>query len=80
MPVNAQFSDAYKFLEAVRDKDAATAKHFDNPLAELPHPDAVLGDLRKLLGHAENVALRRVGIHAEQEIWRGQVEEAQRRA
>lgn len=26
VPVNAQFSDAYKFLEAVRDKDAATAK------------------------------------------------------
>ena len=51
------------------------AEHFDDLLADLAQANAVAGQLRMRLGHAEDVALRRVGIHAEQQIGRRKVEE-----
>ena len=58
--------------------DALAGQPLDDLLAELPQPDAVARELRVGRDHAEDVARGRVGVHAEQQVGRGQVEEAQR--
>ena len=57
--------------------DALAAQDFDDALPELPQPDAPARQVRIALGQAEDVALGRVRIEAQQQIGRGQVEEAQ---
>jgi hypothetical protein len=47
-------------------------------LAVLAHQDALLGQLRELLRDADDVAHRRVGVEAEEQVGRAQVEEVQR--
>ena len=58
--------------------NALSAQPFDDLLAKLAQADAIQRQLGILLGHAEDIALRRVGIHAEQQIGRGKMEQAQR--
>ena len=57
--------------------DALAAQDFDNALPELPQPDAAAREVRLHLQQAEDVALGRVRIEAQQQIGRGQMEEAQ---
>ena len=51
---------------------------FDDLQPELAQVDAEAGEFRMLLDHPDHVALRGIGIHAEQDVGRGQIEEAQR--
>src|SRR6185437_8930137 len=53
------------------------AKALDNLLAKLAQADAVLRELRVLLQYAEDIALSRVGVHAQQNVGRGQVEQGE---
>ena len=61
-----------------RPDGSLAAERFDDLLAELPQADAVARQLRVGLHQAEDVALRRVGVHAEQQVGRAEVEEAER--
>ena len=54
------------------------AQQFDDLLPELAQANAVARQLRMCVQHAKDVALGRIGIHAEQKIRRRQMEEAQR--
>ncbi len=54
------------------------AEHLDDLLAELAQADAGAGQLRVRRDQAENIALRRGRVPAEQKIRRAQMEEAQR--
>src|ERR1035438_2050123 len=57
--------------------DALAGEPFDGLLAELPQPDAVPADLGMGFDYAEDVAPGGVAIHAEQQIRRRQIEEAE---
>ncbi len=57
--------------------DPLAAEPLDDLLAEAAEPDAVAGQLRVGLGDAEDVALGGIGVEAEQQVGRGQVEEAE---
>ncbi len=50
----------------------------DHLLAELAQHHALLGDVRVLLDHADDVALLHLGVEAEQQVGRREVEEVQR--
>ena len=58
--------------------DALPGQSLDHLLAELAQRDAVLGQLRMVLDDADDVAPRRIGIEAEQQVGRREMEEAQR--
>ena len=51
---------------------------FDNLLADLPQAHAVARHLRVVLRQTKNIPPRRVGIHAQQEIRRREMEETER--
>lgn len=57
--------------------DALAAQRLDHLLAEAAQPDPVTGQLRVRTQHAEQVASTGLGVEAEQQIRRGQVEEAE---
>ena len=58
--------------------DALAGQPFDRLLAELAQRDAVARALGMLFDQAQHVAARRIGIHAQQQVGRREVEEAQR--
>ena len=58
--------------------DALAGQSLDHLLAEPAQRDAVPGELRMILDHADQVAPRRIGVEAEQQVGRRQMEEAQR--
>ena len=58
--------------------DALLGQALDHLLAELAQRNAVLGERRVVLDHADDVAPGRIGIEAEQQIRRREMEEAQR--
>ena len=55
-----------------------SAQCFQHPLAKLPQLDAVTRHGRMLAHDSQNVALFRIGVHAQQKVRRGKVEEAER--
>ena len=57
--------------------DLLAAQRFDDLLAELPQADAAAGQLGLGRDQAEDVALRRVAVPAEQQVGGAEVEEAQ---
>ena len=57
--------------------DALAADRLDHLLAEAAQPDPVAGQLRVGPQHPEQVPAVRLGVEAEQQIGRGQVEEAE---
>ena len=57
--------------------NALSAQRFQHPLAELAQLDAVARHLRMLAHHAHDVAFFRIGVHAEQKVRRGKMEEAE---
>src|SRR5262249_45523117 len=63
---------------APRRMNALTARELDDPLAELPKPDAFTGEGGVAFGEAEDVALLRRRIQTEQQIGRGKMKHAQR--
>jgi hypothetical protein len=73
--------DAQRIAHAARCNprrmDALPSQEFDDLLAKLAQSDPVMGERRIALGHAKQVALGRVGFHAQQEIGRGKIKEAQ---
>ena len=58
--------------------DALACQPFDRLLAEFPQRNAVAGALGLLVDQAEHVAARGIGIHAQQQVGRGKMEEAER--
>ena len=58
--------------------DALGAEQFDDVLAEAAQPDSCASQFRPCGGNAEDVALCRIGFHAQQQIGRRKMEEAQR--
>ena len=60
-----------------RRMDALAAEPLDDALAELAQADAVAGELGVLLRNAEDVAGGRIGVHAEQQVGRREMEQAQ---
>jgi hypothetical protein len=59
--------------------DALAAQRLDHLLAEAAQPHPVSGQLRVGPEHPEQMAAAGLGVEAEQQIRRGQVEEAQGR-
>ena len=57
--------------------DPLACRDADDLLAELPHQHGLARDLRKRLDDADDVAVRRVRLHPEQQIRRRQMEEVQ---
>ena len=53
------------------------ADKFDDLLADFPQPYPVSGDLRIDLDQAHDVSFGRIGVHAQQQIRRGQIEETE---
>jgi hypothetical protein len=53
------------------------AEALDDLLSELAQLDAVASEFRVLFQDTEDVALGGIGVHAEQEVRRGQVEQTQ---
>ena len=58
--------------------DALVAEQFDDALAEAAQADAGAAQLRLGGRHAENVAHLGIGLHAQKQVGRGEIEEAQR--
>ena len=58
--------------------DALAGQALDHLLPEPAQRDAVLGKLRMVLDHADDVAPCRIGVEAEQQVGRREMEEAQR--
>jgi hypothetical protein len=58
--------------------DALAGGHADDLLAEFPEQHALARQLRVLGGEADDVAAGRLGVEAEQQVGRGEVEEMQR--
>ena len=58
--------------------DPLSAEPLDDLLSEAADPDSVAGQAGIRLGDADDVALRGIGVEAEQEVGRGEVEEAER--
>ncbi len=54
------------------------AQSLQHPLPELAQLDAVARHRRMLARHAQDVALRRIGVHPQQKIGRRKIEEAER--
>ena len=87
-PFREQLEHGVALLQGQRIGDAAgddpggmdllAAERFDDALADLAQPDAVLRQLGILTHDAEDVARDRVGVPAQQQIGRGQMEEGQR--
>ena len=57
---------------------ALACQAFDHLLAEFAQCDAVTGQFGVAADHAEDVAARGIGVHAQQQIGRGEMEEAER--
>ncbi len=57
--------------------DALAGQQSNDLLPILPQPDAVAGQVGARLGHAKDVSFHRVRIHAQHQIGRGKVEEAE---
>ncbi len=57
--------------------DPLAADQFDNLLADFPQPYAIPGNLRIGLDHSDDVPFGRIGVHAEEQIRRRQVKEAE---
>ena len=57
--------------------DALAAENLDDGLSDLAQANTVLGQVRMILGNADNIADRRISVHTEEEIGRRQVEEAE---
>ncbi len=60
-----------------RGMNALASEPLDDLLAELAQADAVERQLRIFLGDSEDIALRRIGVHAQKQIGRRKVEQAQ---
>ena len=58
--------------------DAFPGQSLDHLLAEPTQCDAILGQLRIVLDDADDIASGRIGIEAEQQVGRREMEEAQR--
>jgi hypothetical protein len=58
--------------------DAFAGQACDDLLAESAQRDAVLGKLWVVLDDADQVSPRRIGVEAEQQVRRREMEEAQR--
>ncbi len=58
--------------------NALCAEQFDDVLAEAAQPYASATQLRSSGGYAEDVPLGRIGLHAQQQVGRGQMEETKR--
>ena len=58
--------------------DALLRQPLDHLLAELAQRDAVARQLGMLLDQPSDVAAGRVGVHAQQQVRRGEMEEAER--
>ncbi len=56
----------------------SAARPFDDLLAELAQGDAVARQVGVLLDHAQHVARGGIGIHAQQQVGRRKMEEAER--
>ena len=71
-----------RFADAARHDpcgmDALATQALDDLLAKLAQADAVARQLGILLRHSKDVAVRGIGVHAEQQVRRGKMEEAQR--
>ena len=50
-----------------RGMDALAAQSFDDALAKLAQADAIERKLRVFLGHAKDIAGRRIGVHPEKQ-------------
>ena len=71
-----------RFTDATRHNpsrmNSFPSQSLDNLLSKLTQQNAIPSERRILFQHSEYIALRRVGIHTQQQVGRRQVKEAQR--
>ncbi len=58
--------------------DALRSEQFDDVLAETAQSDAGAAEFRPSSGYAKDVALRRIGLHTQQQVGGGQMKETER--